>query len=229
MKYAVVKKALFIERPNRFLARVMIDRKDELVHVKTTGRCREILQKGASVILEETANANRKTKYSMIAAYKNDMLINLDSQVPNLVVYESIVEGRIKELPGYTKLKREVVYGNSRFDLYFENLEQRGFIEVKGVTLETEGIALFPDAPTIRGTKHIYELINAVEEGYTGILFFLIQMKGVTCFTPNEKRDPEFTKALKLAKKKGVTILAYDSVVQEDGIMIGDPIRVQLD
>ncbi|AFQ44205.1 DNA/RNA nuclease SfsA [Desulfosporosinus meridiei] len=228
MKYSSVKIARFIRRPNRFIAHVIVDNNEEIVHVKNTGRCREILQEGAMVILEEAKNTGRKTKYSLIASYKGDVLINIDSQVPNLVVFDGINEGKIKEFREVTQLSKEVIYGNSRFDLYFESNDQRGFIEVKGVTLETEGIAMFPDAPTQRGCKHIYEMIKAVEEGYAGFIFFLIQMKGVNYFTPFEIRDPEFTKALRLASEKGVTILAYDSIVSEDGITIGTPVEVRL-
>lgn len=226
MKYTSVKVAKFLRRPNRFIAHVILDNKEEIVHVKNTGRCREILQEGTLVILEAAKNTERKTKYSIIAAYKGDVLINIDSQIPNMVVYHGIQEGKIKEFQDITKLSREFVYGNSRFDLYFETKHQRGFIEVKGVTLENDGIAMFPDAPTQRGCKHIYEMIKAVEEGYAGCIFFLIQMRGVNYLTPHVIRDPEFAKALKLANEKGVTILAYDSVVTEDGITIGTPIRV---
>lgn len=180
------------------------------------------------MILERSKNTERKTKYSIIAAYKGDVLINIDSQVPNMVVYHGILDGKIKEIRDVIKLSKETVYGNSRFDLYFETKEKKGFIEVKGVTLETEGIAMFPDAPTQRGCKHLYEMIKAVEEGYAGFIFFLIQMKGVKYFTPYEIRDPEFAKALKLASEKGVTILAYDSVVFEDAITIGTPVEVRL-
>ncbi len=229
LKYPSVKDAKFIKRPNRFIAHVLVDNHEEIVRVKTTGRCREILQEGTVVFLEEAKNTERKTKYSLIAAYKEDKLINIDSQVPNLVVYHGIKEGVIKEFDQVTTLSKEIVYDNSRFfDLYFETTEQRGFIEVKGVTLENESIALFPDAPTQRGCKHIYEMIKAVEEGYAGFIFFLIQMKGVKYFTPHEIRDPEFAKALKLASENGVTILAYDSIVSEDGITIGTSVEVRL-
>ena len=171
MKYTPIKSAVFISRPNRFISHVLIDGKDEIVHVKNTGRCREILQEGISVILEEASNANRKTKYSLIAAYKGDVLINIDSQVPNMVVYEAIKDEKLKEFQKITKLSREVTFGNSRFDLYYECGEQKGFIEVKGVTLETDGVAMFPDAPTERGSKHVYEMIKAVEQGYAGFYF----------------------------------------------------------
>lgn len=228
MKYTSVRTAEFIKRPNRFIAHVIIDGKEEIVHVKNTGRCREILQEGSVVILEESRNTQRKTKYGVIAGYKGNVLINIDSQVPNAVIYEGIQEEKVKEISEVTKLSREVVYGNSRFDLYFETNEQRGFIEVKGVTLETEGTAMFPDAPTERGCKHIYEMIKAVEEGYAGYIFFLIQMKGVSCLIPHELRDPNFAKALRLAGESGVKILAYDSIVTEDEIILGDPVEVRL-
>lgn len=229
MKYSTIKPAIFIRRPNRFISHVIVDGREEIVHVKNTGRCKEILKEGASVILEKAANTNRKTSYSLIAAYKGDVLINIDSQVPNAVVYESIMKNKIKELQNISKLKREVTYGNSRFDLYFESNNQKGFIEVKGVTLEAEGVAMFPDAPTERGRKHIYEMIKAVEEGYYGVIFFLIQMKGVHHLTPNTIRDPKFAEALKLAKEKGVIILAYDAVVRVNEIVIGDPVSITLE
>lgn len=228
MKYTSIKVAKFIRRPNRFTAHVILDNHEEIVHVKNTGRCKEILREGTKVILEEAKNRSRKTKYSIIAVYKGDVLINIDSQIPNMVVYQGITEGKIKEFHDVTKLSKEIVYGNSRFDLYFETKEQRGFIEVKGVTLKTEGIAMFPDAPTQRGCKHIHEMIKAVEEGYAGFIFFLIQMKGVNYFTPFELRDLEFAKALKLANEKGVKVLAYDSIVSEDEITIGSPVEVRL-
>lgn len=228
MKYSNMKTATFLHRPNRFIAHVLVDGKEEIVHVKNTGRCKEILREGTTVIIEEAANTQRKTKYSLIAAYKGEALINIDSQIPNVVVYESIKNNLIKELPMVTKLSREVVYGSSRFDLYFEVGKQRGFIEVKGVTLESDGIAMFPDAPTERGTKHIYEMIKAVEEGYAGYIFFLIQMKGINYFTPNRIRDPKLAEALYIAKERGVHVLAYDSVVTEDGIALGAPVCIQL-
>lgn len=229
MNYTSIKSAVFLSRPNRFLAHVLVDGREEVVHVKNTGRCKEILQEGACVILEAAGNPNRKTKYSLIAAYKGSVLINIDSQVPNSVVYETIKSNLLEEFQPVTKLLREVTYGNSRFDLYFESGQRKGFIEVKGVTLEADGAALFPDAPTERGRKHIYEMIKAVEEGYEGYLFFLIQLKGVTHFTPNTLRDPAFAKALRLAHTKGVTILAYDAIVGEAEISIGNPVKVSLE
>ncbi len=229
MKYLDIKTAKFIKRPNRFIAHVLVDNHEEIVHVKNTGRCKEILIEDTEVILEAGNNPERKTKYSIIAAYKEDVLINIDSQVPNKVVYEGILDHRIDEIKEITKLSREVVYGNSRFDLYFETKEKKGFIEVKGVTLIEDGIALFPDAPTKRGCKHIYEMIKAVEEGYAGYIFFLIQMKGVRYFTPHTIRDPEFAAALKLAREKGVTIIAYDSFVAKDEIRIASPVEIHIE
>lgn len=228
LKYVSVKTARFIKRPNRFLAHVTTEGREEIVHVKTTGRCREILQENARVVLEESGNRERKTRYSLIAGYKGDVLVNIDSQVPNVVVYDGILDGKVREIPDVIKLSRETVYGNSRFDLFFETEKQKGFIEVKGVTLETEGVAMFPDAPTERGGKHVLEMIRAVEEGYAGYIFFLIQMKGARYFTPHETRDPEFAKALRRAVDKGVTVLAYDSIVREDEITIGDLVEVRI-
>ncbi|AET68403.1 sugar fermentation stimulation protein [Desulfosporosinus orientis DSM 765] len=228
MKYPSAIAAKFLKRPNRFIAHVLLDNHEEIVHVKNTGRCKELLQEGNVVILEESNNPKRKTKYSLIAVYKGNLLINIDSQVPNTVVYQGIQDGNVKELHDVTVLSREVVFGNSRFDLYFETKEKKGFIEVKGVTLETDGIAMFPDAPTLRGTKHLYEMVKAVEAGYAGYVVFLIQMKGVKYFKPFEIRDPEFTKALKLAAEKGVKVLAYDSIVSEDEITLGTPVDVRI-
>jgi sugar fermentation stimulation protein A len=228
MNYNNAITATFLHRPNRFIAQVLVNGREEIAHVKNTGRCREILLPGTTVILEEATNTARKTKYSLIAAYKGEVLINIDSQIPNAVVYEGVRDNLVCELPRVTKLSREVVYGNSRFDLYYEAGEQKGFIEVKGVTLETDGVAMFPDAPTERGTKHIHEMIKAVEEGYTGYIFFLIQMKGVDYFTPNIIRDPKLASALSKAKEHGVTILAYDSEVTENGIILGAPVSIRL-
>jgi sugar fermentation stimulation protein A len=228
MKYKHIKEAVFMSRPNRFIAHVMVDGKEEIVHVKNTGRCKEILLPGTAVILEESQNPERKTKYSLIGCYKNNNLINIDSQVPNAVVYESILTHDISEFTDVILLKREVTFKNSRFDLYFKTNSSEGFIEVKGVTLEKQGVAAFPDAPTERGTKHIYEMIDAVKEGYKGYIFFLIQMKGVKSFIPNEQTDPEFARALRTAFREGVRILAYDSIVTEDGIKIGSPVDIVL-
>lgn len=229
MKYDKVVEGIFIKRPNRFIAHVYINGIEEIVHVKNTGRCRELLLPGAKAILEDCSNnPNRKTKYSLISVWKEDILVNMDSQVPNAVVYNSLMENEIHGLENLTKIKREVSFGNSRFDLYFESGNSKGFIEVKGVTLENEGISMFPDAPTTRGTKHVLEMIHAVEEGYRGAILFLIQMKGPKVFRLNWAMDKDFSEAVKLASEKGVEILAYDSIVSQDTISIGKPIGVDL-
>ncbi|MGE4214720.1 MAG: DNA/RNA nuclease SfsA [Anaerotignaceae bacterium] len=228
MEYKNTREAIFLKRPNRFIAFVIIDGEEETVHVKNTGRCKELLISGAKVILEKSENPKRKTKYSLIAVYKGDMLINMDSQVPNAVVAEALREGKISEIGAVSFTKREVTFSQSRFDIYYEKGEKKGFIEVKGVTLERDGVALFPDAPTIRGTRHVYEMIKAKEEGYEANIMLLIQMMGVEYFTPNMEMDKNFTQALSLAKEKGINIMAYDSVVRENSIYIGKRIEIRL-
>lgn len=228
MKYNDISKAVFLERPNRFIAHVLLNGKKEIVHVKNTGRRREILNRGTQVILEKSRNKNRKTNYSLISAYKGNNLINIDSQVPNAVVYQGLRDKKVDEIQNICMLKREVFYGNSRFDIYFETPLEKGFVEVKGVTLENDGITMFPDAPTERGTKHVKEMVKAVHEGYKGYIFFLIQMKGVKYFTPNAIMDDKFASALKYAKENGVGILAYDSYVTENEIVIGNKVKVKI-
>ncbi len=230
MLYSKTKEAIFVNRPNRFIAYVLIDGKEEIVHVRNTGRCRELLIPGVRVILDDCSNnPNRKTRYSLIAVYKGDMLVNMDSQVPNLVVYDSLISNKIEGLENLNLVKREVTYEKSRFDLYFESDSHKGFIEVKGVTLEEDSIARFPDAPTLRGTKHVLEMIEAVDEGYIGIIFFLIQMRGPKEFRLNWEMDKSFSEAVKLASKKGVQIMAYDSIVSENSIELGEAIMINLE
>lgn len=183
---------------------------------------------GVDVILERSDNPNRKTLFSIIGVYKGSRLVNMDSQVPNQAVFEALSMGAIGEIGKVEKIKREVTYHQSRFDLYFEKGQEKAFLEVKGVTFEQDGIAMFPDAPTARGTRHIYEMIQAVKDGYIGHLFFLIQMKGVRYFTPYQQMDKEFAEALFQAWKNGVKILAYDSVVRPDEIIVGNPVEIRL-
>lgn len=229
MEYKKVIEGTFLKRPNRFIAQVIISGKEETVHVKNTGRCKELLLPGAKVILEDCSNnPNRKTKYSLIAVWKENMLVNMDSQVPNKVVFDAINENKVENLKNLTHLKREVTFGNSRFDMYFESKNEKGFIEVKGVTLENEEISMFPDAPTERGTKHVLEMIEAVNQGYRGIIFFLIQMKGPQVFRLNWEMDKLFSEAVKLASENGVEIIAYDSIVNNNGIYIDKPIEIDL-
>jgi sugar fermentation stimulation protein A len=228
MNYQEVTTGTFIKRVNRFIAHVEIDGTEQIVHVKNTGRCKELLIPGTKVILEKAQNPARKTPYSLVAVYKGDLLVNMDSQAPNQVVYETLLAGKVKEIPDLLSVKKEVTFGNSRFDLFVEMTQGKGWIEVKGVTLEENGIAMFPDAPTKRGTKHIYELVEAMEQGDQGYIFFLIQLKGIRYFTPNKKMDPDFAAALHYAANKGVRILCYDSIVTEKGIDIGEPVPVIL-
>lgn len=229
MKYNKVVQATFLKRPNRFIAMVLIDDKEEKVHVRNTGRCAELLIPGAKVLLEDCAHVkNRKTRYSLIAVWKNNMLVNMDSQIPNSVVLNALNDNKIKAYENLQLIKREQTFQNSRFDIYFETHKEKGFIEVKGVTLENNKISMFPDAPTTRGSKHVMEMIEAVNQGYKGIIFFLIQMKGPDLFMPNWEMDPKFSNAIKLANENGVEILAYDSIVKEDRISINKPIKIQL-
>lgn len=228
MTYNDIVEGIFLERPNRFIAEVLIDGDRHTVHVKNTGRCKEILIKGTKIYLQKSNNPNRKTKYSLISAYKGDRLINIDSQVPNDVVYEAITGNVIPELSGLSFVKREQKYKNSRFDMYFEHEERRGFVEVKGVTLEKDGMSMFPDAPTERGRKHIEELIDAVENGYEGYVFLLIQMEGIIEFTPNVITDPKFAAALKKAQESGVHILCYNCHVTGDRIEIREQAFVRI-
>ncbi|SCH92782.1 MULTISPECIES: DNA/RNA nuclease SfsA [unclassified Romboutsia] len=231
MNYNKVVKAKFIERPNRFIAYCEINGNIEKVHVKNTGRCRELLTPKCSVYLEESDNPNRKTRYSLIAVEKEDRLINMDSQVPNKVIYEALKNGKIT-LPGIdekvTLIKPEKTYGNSRFDIYLEAGDKKAFIEIKGVTLEEENIVKFPDAKTERGVKHIRELIEARKEGYYCYIIFLVQMDNVLYFTPNNKMHKELGDALIEAKNNGVEVLAYDSLVTKNSIDINKDIEVKL-
>lgn len=228
MLYDKIKEGKFVTRVNRFIAHVIVDGIVQVVHVKNTGRCKELLVPGATVILQQSDNPARKTAYSLIAVYKGDRLINMDSQVTPPVVLEGLKKGLVTEFPGATNIRKEVTFGNSRFDLYFEQGEKTGFIEVKGVTLEAEGLVMFPDAPTLRGTKHVREMITAVEKGYLGCICFLIQMKGVSHFTPNKVMDPPFAAALQEAAERGVTVLAYDCLVKPGEITLGQKVEVRL-
>lgn len=228
MKYSHVVQGIFIRRINRFIAEVIVDGQEEKVHVKNTGRLKELLVEGAEIALELSQNPNRKTKYSLIAVKKGAGWVNIDSQAPNTVVYDAIREGKFEEFQLVTNVKREVTFGGSRFDLFIEGENGKGFIEVKGVTLEKNGVALFPDAPTERGTKHIHEMIAAVKEGYSGHIFFLIQMQGCHAFSPHMEMDAGFSEALKLASKEGVQIHAYDTIVTPNELKIGERIQVKL-
>lgn len=226
MNYINTVKGRFISRPNRFIAQVEIENQIYTVHVKNTGRCRELLTDSAVVILEESGNPARKTKYDLIAVYKGDTLINMDSQAPNKAVFEWLKKGEFIKNP--TLVKAEKVFGSSRLDFYVESEKEKAFIEVKGVTLEENGVAKFPDAPTQRGEKHLNELINAKKQGYRAAALFVIQMKGCRYFTPNIDTDPQFAKTLKKAQEEGVEIIAVDCIVTENSMTIDKPAEVKL-
>lgn len=226
MIYKNIKKAKFINRPNRFIANIELEGKNEICHVKNTGRCKELLTDKATVFVEEFDSSTRKTKYDLISVYKGERLINMDSQVPNKVFHEWVKNSGLFE--NITMIKPEYKYGNSRFDFYIETIDKKIFVEVKGVTLEENGVAMFPDAPTLRGLKHINELINSVEDGFEAYVVFIIQMKDITYFTPNNKTHREFGEALVLAKNKGVNILALDCEVTENSIEAKNFVEVRL-
>lgn len=217
MKYSNVTKGIFIERPNRFIAKVNIDGRVETVHVKNTGRCKELLIPGVEVILEISDNPARKTKYDLIAVYKDGLgLINIDSQAPNKVVYDWLMQ------KDFDLVKPEYTYGNSRFDFYMEKGSDRYLTEVKGCTLEIDGVGYFPDAPTLRGVKHLRELTEAARAGYRCSVAFVIQMPGIREVRANVDTHPEFGVALEEARSAGVEILMLQCNITEDSLEISD-------
>lgn len=227
MKYERIVKGKFLERPNRFIAYVDIDGQKETVHVKNTGRCKELLRPGAVVYLQEFDPSARKTKWDLIAVEKKGRIINMDSQIPNKVVKEWLESGGL--FRKVTKIQPEYTYGDSRVDLYVEADEKKVLIEVKGVTLEEEGRVRFPDAPSERAVKHVEELKRAVGEGYEAYIFFVIQMKDVRYFTPNMDTHPAFGEALREAALAGVHVIAYDCRVDCDHITLADEVKVVLE
>ena len=226
MIYKNIQKARFLNRPNRFIAHIDIDGKTEVCHVKNTGRCKELLTENATVLVQESDNPNRKTKYDLISVLKGEKLINMDSQIPNKVFGEwaqnSGFFGKINFL------KAEKTFENSRFDFYIETDNDKIFVEVKGVTLEQDGVVMFPDAPTERGVKHINELCRCIDNGYKAYIFFIIQMDNVKYFTPNRKTHPQFADALKAAAEKGVGVYALDCKVSENSIAADKFVEVRL-
>lgn len=226
MKYDHMMKAIFKERLNRFIAKIEVDGEEVLAHVKNTGRCKELLVPNASVYVSFSNSETRKTKYDLIGVVKGERLINMDSQAPNKVVQEWLKTGGY--FPDLKLIKPEKTYGKSRFDFYIEKSSQKAFIEVKGATLEEDGVVRFPDAPTERGVKHIYELIDCMEEGYEAYIIFVIQMKGVLYFTPNDVTHKAFGDALRKAEAKGVQILALDCHVTADSLELADFVEVRL-
>ena len=226
MKYENIIRGKFIERPNRFIAHVEVNGKTEICHVKNTGRCKELLIPGVTVFLQENDNPKRKTKFSLIGVIKGERIVNIDSQVPNKAVHEWIRKGNLfKEV---TLVKPEKTYNKSRFDFYVETKEKKIFMEVKGVTLEENNVVRFPDAPTERGVKHINELCDCIKEGYEAYIVFVIQMRGVSYFEPNDETHKEFGDALRKAKKLGVNIIAVDCEITEDSIEIKDYVEVRV-
>ena len=226
MKYNNIVKAIFIKRLNRFVALCSIDGEEIYCHVKNTGRCGEILIEGVECYLEKSNNSNRKYAYSLVVVRKGNRLINIDSQAPNKAAGEFLSSGCLFE--GVENLCAEKTYGKSRFDFYFEKDGRKAFLEVKGVTLEKDGAVYFPDAPTERGAKHLRELCDCVKNGYDAYVLFVVQMKGVTRFSPNDATDPVFSEALRFAESNGVRILAYDCHISEDEMIIKDKVPVIL-
>ena len=226
MQYTNIMAGKFLARPNRFIAHVEIAGREEIVHVKNTGRCKELLLPGVTVYVQHFPEGKRKTKYDLIAVEKQNILINMDSQAPNKVVQEWLVA---KEPFGkITYLKPDCKHGDSRFDFYLETAERKMFIEVKGVTLEEKGVVMFPDAPTERGVKHVQELRHCLEQGYEAVVIFVVQMEGMRYFTPNRRTHAAFAEALERAEACGVKLLALTCAVTPDSLTINGAIPVQL-
>lgn len=225
MKYTRMCPGIFRSRPNRFIAHVVIRGNEEVVHVKNTGRCRELLPAGAEVWCQESSNPNRKTKFDLITVRKGSRLINMDSQAPNQAAKEWLLSGGLGQVEN---LKAETVHGDSRFDFSFMKDGKQCFLEVKGVTLENDGVCAFPDAPTERGAKHLRGLKEAVKAGFGGYVLFVIQMSDVRYLHPNDATDPAFDKALREAAAAGVEVLAVDCAVTEDTMTIGNFVPVEL-
>ena len=226
MQYASVTEGTFLSRPNRFIAHIQIDGRTEICHVKNTGRLRELLIPGATVYLEKSGNPNRKTAYDLIAVEKGARLINMDAQAPNQVFREWAEAGGF--LPGLTLLKAEQTHGDSRFDFYWEAGARKGFVEVKGVTLEEGGAVYFPDAPTQRGVKHLEGLAACLAEGYEAAVCFVIQMAQADFFAPNDRTHPAFGQALRGAAQAGVQVLAHACTVTPDSLTLAQAVPVRL-
>ena len=230
MHYSNCTAGTFLSRPNRFVAQVALDGRTETCHVKNTGRCRELLIPGCRVYLTRSDNPARKTKYDLIAVEKETvhgpLLINMDAQAPNHVFEAWARAGRFR--PGLTLLRPETVYGASRFDFYWEAGTDQGFVEVKGVTLEEDGVARFPDAPTLRGVKHLEELIAARQAGYQAALCFIVQFSGAKYVTPNDTTHPQFGQALRRAAAAGVEVFALGCAVTPDTLTAQEFVPVRL-
>ena len=226
MRYGQVEEGQFVERPNRFIAYVDTAEGRQRVHVKNTGRCRELLVPGATVYLERGTTPGRKTDWDLIAVRKGERLINMDAQAPNQVFREWAEAGGF--LPGLTLLKAEQTHGDSRFDFYWEAGARKGFVEVKGVTLEEGGAVYFPDAPTQRGVKHLEGLAACLAEGYEAAVCFVIQMAQADFFAPNDRTHPAFGQALRGAAQAGVQVLAHACTVTPDSLTLAQAVPVRL-
>lgn len=226
MQYQNMVPGVFLARPNRFIAHVEINGKAEICHVKNTGRCRELLPEGANVWCQQFDNSNRKTKFDLITVQKGHRLINMDSQAPNAAAKEWLLSGGLGKI---LELKPEYTHGDSRFDFSFMKDGRQCFLEVKGVTLETDGVCAFPDAPTERGVKHLKGLTELTKDGYGAYVLFVIQMADVKYLHPNDATDPAFGAALREAAANGVEVLAMDCTVTENSMAIGKPVEVRLD
>ena len=225
MRYGKMVEGVFLSRPNRFIAHIEIGGETQVCHVKNTGRCRELLPAGAKVWCLDADSPSRKTRYDLITVQKGERLINMDSQAPNIAAKEWLLAGGLGEIQN---LKAESKYGDSRFDFYFEKAGKPCFLEVKGVTLENDGVCAFPDAPTERGAKHVRELAKLAQEGYGAYVLFVIQMEGVKYLHPNDLTDKPFGEALRTAEKVGVKILAYDCKITADTMEINEKVEVKL-
>ena len=223
MKYRNITKGKFLSRPNRFVAYAEIDGRIEKCHVKNTGRCRELLTEDCTVYLERVRDPQRKTRFDLVAVEKGERLINMDSYAPNKAAGEFLP----KLFPG-GKIRPEYTWGDSRFDFYIEQNNEKILLEVTGVTLDNDGTAMFPDAPTERGVKHINGLVKSLEAGYRAYILFVVQMSGVRYFVPNDEMHPEFGAALRKAEKAGVNILAYDCIVTPESMEINQSVEVRL-
>lgn len=225
MKYGYVADAVFLQRPNRFIAQVLLHGQEETVHVKNTGRCKELLVPGAKVYLEKGKNPARKTAWDLIAVEKGDRLINMDSQLPNKVAEEWLAQGGFGH---FSQLFREQTWGASRLDFCLKDSHRIKYVEVKGVTLEEGGKVYFPDAPTARGVKHLEELTRIRREGMEAAVLFVVQMDEVTAFSPNDATDPAFGDALRRAADAGVEIAAIDCLVRPEEVTPGQRVPVVL-
>lgn len=230
MHYPHILPARFLFRPNRFIAHCEAKGKEVIAHVKNTGRCKELLLPGATVYLQHHTGGGRKTEYSLICVDKGGLLVNIDSQAPNKVAEEALAGGQLTlpgmGVPGF--IRREAAFGQSRFDFYLEGKGKKAFLEVKGVTLEKNGAVRFPDAPTLRGVKHLRELTAAREAGFLAYVLFVVQLSPAAYFVPNDVTHPAFGEALRMAARAGVQVLAYDCAVTPESIALGQPVPVRL-